>query len=91
MNLKARTHRLHEMREPTGAFTVAARTLGDVTLSPQQASQLRAIDHKYQQALFTVLGGTQRAPTSAEIEALDEMAAREILAMLRPEQLAVRG
>ncbi len=76
------------MSYPAGAFTVAARILGNVTLSPQQVTQLRAIDHTYQQALFTALDGAQRAPTSAEISPLDEMAAREILEMLTPDQLA---
>lgn len=76
------------MRAPTGAFSVASRLLGTVTLSPQQLSQLRAIDRTYQQALFTLLDGANRSPTIAEIAPLDEMAARDILAMLTPEQLA---
>lgn len=76
------------MSDATGAFTVATRLLGNLTLSPAQLAQLRAIDRKYQQALFTILDGTQRAPTAAEISTLDDSAARDILAMLRPDQLA---
>jgi hypothetical protein len=76
------------MIAPIGAFTVAARILGNVTLSPQQVTQLRAIDRKYQQALFSALDGAQRAPTSAEISPLDDMAARDILEMLTPDQMA---
>jgi hypothetical protein len=37
------------------AFTVAAEMLGDMRLSPGQLAQLRAIDAKYQQRLFTLL------------------------------------
>ena len=70
------------MKGPTSAFTVAARLCGNRTLSPQQMAQLRAIDRKYQQALFTMLDGAQRAPTSAEIAALDDMAASDIAEML---------
>jgi hypothetical protein len=76
------------MSDPTSAFTVAARLLGNLTLSPVQMAQLRAIDRKYQQALFTVLSGAERTPTSTEIMELDGMATRDILAMLTPEQLA---
>ena len=70
------------MKEPASAFTVAARMCGIATLSPRQMTQLRAIDRKYQQALFAMLNGAQRAPTSAEIAALDDMAARDIVEML---------
>jgi hypothetical protein len=76
------------MSDATGAFTVAARLLGNVTLSPPQLTQLRAIDRTYQQALFTLLNGSQRAPTILEVLTLDEIAARDFLAMLTPNQLA---
>ena len=80
------------MTVPTGAFTVAARMLRNVTLTTQQSGQLRAIDRKYQQALFTLLDGAQRPPTVAERSQLDEMAARDILEMLTPEQrLQIEG
>ena len=77
------------MRAPHGAYTVAKRLLGDLALTPQQSGQLRAIDHKYQQALFAVLHGADRPPTIAETSPLDEMAAREIREMLTPEQRRV--
>lgn len=78
------------MSDVTSAFSVAARLIGSAaTLSPWQLAQLRAIDRKYQQALFALLDGAQRAPTLAEVALLDEMAARDILEMLTPEQLAV--
>jgi hypothetical protein len=76
------------MSDVTSAFGVAARLIAKVTLSPWQASQLRAIDRKYQQTLFELLAGEQRSPTTAEVASLDDMAAREILAMLTPDQLA---
>jgi hypothetical protein len=37
------------------AFTVAAQLLGDVELSPFQLTQLRAINRKYYQKLYTLL------------------------------------
>ena len=58
------------MRAPVGAFSLVERMLGDLKLSVGQWTQLRAIDHKYQQSLFTLLDG----------------AAREILEMLTPDQ-----
>ena len=80
------------MSEGIGAFAVARRMLGDLPLTVGQLTQLRAIDRKYQQALFTLLDGGQRPPTSAEIAPLDEIAARDILEMLTPEQRQhVRG
>ena len=88
MPSETRQREIISMSDATSAFTVAKRMLGDLTLSPPQLAQLRAIDRKYQQALFTLLDGAQRAPTTAEILPLDEMAARDILAMLTPEQLA---
>jgi hypothetical protein len=72
--------------EGIGAFAVAKRVLGDLTLTVGQLAQLRAIDRKYQQGLFTLLDGAQRAPTSAEIAQLDEIAMRDILEMLTPGQ-----
>jgi hypothetical protein len=78
-----------EMSAPNGAFTVALRILGTLAaLSPPQLAQLRAIDRQYQQALFTLLGDSPRSPTTAEISSLDEIAARDILAMLTPDQVA---
>ena len=76
------------MSDAAGAFTVAARLLGNVTLGPSQLAQLRAVDRKYQQALFDLVDGSQRAPTMAEVLTLDEIAARDVLAILTPDQLA---
>jgi hypothetical protein len=71
---------------PAGAFSVAARLLNGMTLTPGQTAQLRAIDHKYQQSLYTLLQAAPRAPTDAERAQLDDTAAREIMEMLTPEQ-----
>ena len=74
------------MSTAIGAFLVAKRMLGDLTLSVGQLAQLRAIDHKYQQSLFTILEGGQRPPTREETQQLDDTAARDILDMLTPAQ-----
>jgi len=74
------------MSDGIGAFAVAKRVLGELTLTVGQLTQLRAIDRKYQQALFTLLNGADRPPTSAEIAQLDEIARRDILDMLTPDQ-----
>ena len=79
-------HETIEMTEAIGAFAVAKRMLGDLTLTAGQLTQLRAIDRKYQQALFALLDGADRPPTSAEVAQLDEIAAREVLDMLTPDQ-----
>ena len=77
------------------AFTVAKALLGDLSLTVGQLTQLRAIDHKYQQRLYTLLHAEERggraiagqtAPTSAEIAELDRLAETDILDMLTPEQ-----
>ncbi|HEY2853256.1 MAG TPA: hypothetical protein VGJ18_10445 [Gemmatimonadaceae bacterium] len=73
-------------RSPASAFSVAERILNRMTLTPGQTAQLRAIDHKYQQSLFTMLHGDRRAPTEAERSQLDDTAAREIIDMLTTEQ-----
>jgi len=80
------------MKAATGAFTVAERMLGGLTLSVGQLAQLRAIDRKYQQRLFTLLDGVEREPTSAEVWQLDDMAARDIAEMLTPDQrMQIKG
>lgn len=71
---------------PASAFSLAQRLLGRVILTPGQIAHLRAIDHKYQQSLYTMLRGARRAPTEAERSQLDGTAAREIMEMLTPEQ-----
>jgi Spy/CpxP family protein refolding chaperone len=65
---------------------VAKRLLASLALTPGQTAQLRAIDHKYQQSLYTMLQGDSRPPTNAERAQLDDCAAREIMNMLTPEQ-----
>src|SRR5690349_15743604 len=76
--------RLRAMNVPLGAFAVAERLIGKSTLSAGQLAQLRAIDHAYQQSLYTMLRGEQRAPTSEEIARLDAAAERSILEMMTP-------
>jgi len=73
---------------PASAFTVAERLLAGIPLTVSQSGRLRAIDHKYQQALYTMLAGARRPPTAAERSQLDDMAARDIMEMLTPEQRA---
>jgi hypothetical protein len=74
------------MNAAAGAFALANRILGGLTLSMGQLAQLRVIDHKYQQRLFTLLDGAPRAPTTAEISLLDDDAVLEIVEMLTPTQ-----
>ena len=76
---------------PASAFTVAERLLAGITLTVSQAGQLRAIDHKYQQSLYAILGGARRAPTDAERSKLDDVAAADIMKMLTAEQRARLG
>ena len=78
-------------RSPASAFTVAERLLAGIALTVSQTGQLRAIDHKYQQSLYTMLGGAHRAPTDAERSQLDDVATRDILLMLTAEQRARLG
>lgn len=89
------------------AYTMATQLLGDVDLSAGQLAQLRAIDMKYQQRLFTLLHrddagrpadlpgaapAREREPTAEEMAALREMIAADLLDMLTPEQReALRG
>ena len=78
-------------RSPASAFTVAERLLAGITLTVSQTGQLRAIDHKYQQSLYTMLEGARRAPTDAERSQLDDVAAHDIMLMLTAEQRARLG
>ncbi|MDQ3697343.1 MAG: hypothetical protein M3373_04875 [Gemmatimonadota bacterium] len=80
-------------------FAVAAEVLGDIKLSSGQLAQLRAIDRKYQQRLYTLLHdsgvagtpsdsmGGARDPTAeeaAELRAMIESDIREIVATKQP-------
>lgn len=52
------------------AYTLAAQLLADVELSTGQLAQLRAIDMKYQQQLFTLLhrrGADAAAPADVRV------------------------
>jgi len=80
-----------EARSPASAFTVAARLLAGIALTVGQTAQLRAINHKYQQSLYTMLAGAHRAPTDAERSQLDAVAAHDIMEMLTAEQRAERA
>lgn len=81
------------------AFTLAAQMLGDMPLSAGQLAQLRAIDMKYQQRLFTLVNPIEadadatgspvrapRVPTDVELRALEEMVTSDVIAMLTQEQ-----
>ncbi len=78
------------------AFSVASELLGDLELAPGQLAQLRAIDHKYQQRIYTLLHGgetpgptgTRRELTADEAGELRASLEKDILAMLTPEQRA---
>ena len=67
------------------AYAMAAQLLGDVELSVGQLAQLRAIDVKYQQRLFTLLHRDD-APPVEEMAELRAMIAADLLEMLTPEQ-----
>ena len=76
-----------------GAFELAATLLGDLPLSSGQVAELRAIDRKYQQRLFTLLHHDAtgavlpaRQPTADELSRLDDMIAADILGMLTSAQ-----
>jgi hypothetical protein len=73
-------------------FTMAEQMLGDLqVLSPGQLAQLRAINSKYQQRVFTLTrdGSAKRELTEGEISELEAMVRGDILAMLTPEQTAI--
>jgi hypothetical protein len=71
------------------AFTIAAELLGNISLSPGQLAQLRALDRKYAQRVYSLLHqpdaarqeltGSEAADLSAKLEA-------DILPLLTPGQ-----
>jgi hypothetical protein len=83
-------------------YTMAAQMLGDMPLTNWQVAELRAIDRKYQQHVYTLLhrddgveaagaspSGAPRAGRELTAEEVAELRARvtsDILAMLTPEQ-----
>ena len=86
------------------AYAIAESMLGTLALSSGQMAQLRAIDHKYQQRLFTLLrteppesdatGSSSpadgvRALTDEETAELEAMITADILDTLSAEQRRV--
>lgn len=72
------------------ALTTALEMLGDIQLSPGQLAQLRALDRKYAQRVYTLLhdseAGTRRELTEAEVADLEAKLRSDIYALLTPEQ-----
>jgi hypothetical protein len=88
---------------PVDAFTVVAELLGDLELTSGQLAQVRAINHKYWQKVYTLLHppgeeGRLATPgaTASSVESLTErqtadlraMLERDVRAILTPEQRA---
>jgi hypothetical protein len=72
------------------ALTTALEILGDIELSAGQLAQLRALDRKYAQRVYTLLhdseSGTRRELTEAEVADLEAKLRSDIFALLTPEQ-----
>jgi Spy/CpxP family protein refolding chaperone len=72
------------------AFTMLGDMLGNLELTPGQLTQLRALNRKYAQRVYTLLheseAGTPRELTKAEAADLDAKLMADILALLTPEQ-----
>jgi hypothetical protein len=81
------------------AFTVATDLFGDLQLTSGQLAQLRAINHKYWQEVYTLLhpaGGDAKAPgppdggpTPSEPASLTERQTAALRAMLEKELRAI--
>jgi hypothetical protein len=69
------------------AFTLAAEIFGDIELSPGQLAQLRALDRKYAQRVYTLLhdSGASRELTQAEAADLEARLRADVLDLLTPE------
>ena len=80
---------------PLDAFSVAAELFGDRPLTTWQLTQLRALDHRYWQAVYAMLhpdGEAPREELTAEQRAdLREMLVRSVREMATPEQRAELG
>ena len=67
---------------PLDAFVVAAELFGDVPLTTEQLTQLRALDHRYWQEVYTMLHPDGEAPrpalTAAQRTELHAMLARAV-------------
>jgi Spy/CpxP family protein refolding chaperone len=72
------------------ALTMATEMLGNVELTPGQLAQLRALDRKYAQRVYTLLhdseDGIRRELTEAEAADLEAKLRSDVLALLTPEQ-----
>jgi hypothetical protein len=72
------------------ALTMALEMLGNIELSPGQLAQLRALDRKYAQRVYTLLhdseAGTPRELTEAEAADLEDKLRSDVFALLTPEQ-----
>jgi Spy/CpxP family protein refolding chaperone len=72
------------------ALTMATEMLGNVELTPGQLAQLRALDRKYAQRVYTLLhdseDGTRRELTEAEAADLEAKLRSDVHALLTPEQ-----
>jgi hypothetical protein len=77
------------------AFSVATELFGERPLSTGQLAQLRALDHRYWQAVYTMLHPEGEAPrpelTPAQRAELREMLVRAVREMATPEQRAELG
>jgi Spy/CpxP family protein refolding chaperone len=75
------------------ALTLATEMLGNIELSPGQLAQLRALNRKYAQRVYTLLHQSDATPreelTAAEAVDLDAKLKADILALLTPEQQSV--
>ena len=68
-------------------FQMAAELLGGRELSPGQLAQLRALDRKYAQRVYTLLHGpddTAHEPTAAEAAELRAQLVADIRQLLTP-------
>jgi Spy/CpxP family protein refolding chaperone len=74
------------------ALSVATEMLRDVELSPGQLAQLRALNRKYAQRVYTLLhppqGSARNELTEKETADLNAKLRADILALLTPEQQA---
>jgi hypothetical protein len=77
------------------ALTIALQMLGNIELTPGQLAQLRALNRKYAQRVYTLLHPSDAAPreelTPAEAADLHANLRADILALLSPEQLKLSG
>jgi hypothetical protein len=75
------------------AFTMLGDMLANLALSPGQLAQLRALNRKYAQRVYTLLheseAGIPRELTEAEAADLHAKLRADVLALLTPEQRKV--